>query len=270
MALCCLTLLLGLFVPFHPIYAQISSTNELAQVQNERTILLKLDTKINEMEVQNHGTPLQRPETANKTTDVNVTSYKDKGHILTRDHQHHFKNVIKVYRILILIGWGILLPIGVIIARYFRNFPLLCDAWFKYHIACQTLGYIMGTIGWSMGLWLGMSSKYLISKTQSTLSIIAFTLINVQMLATLMRLNKEAGYCKCWNICHHLVGYSIIGIVIANIHAGFHAETLKRVYDGILGVLTVLVVTLEIHRCKFKIMHYAVNIYRELWNREGS
>ncbi|XP_029129022.1 cytochrome b561 and DOMON domain-containing protein At4g12980-like [Cajanus cajan] len=270
MALCCLILLLGLFAPFHPIYAKISSTNELAQVQNERTIIvMKLDPKINEMEVKMHGigTPRQTPETANKTTDVNVISYKDKGHILTRDHQRHFQNV---YRILILIGWGTLLPIGVIIARYLRNFPVLYDVWFKCHLVCQTLGYILGTMGWCMWLGLGNSSKHFVSKTQSILSIIAFTFINVQMLATFMRLNKEAGYCKCWNICHHLLGYAIIGIVIANISVGFHDETLRRVYEGILGGLTVLVVPLEIYRCKTKIMHHAVIIHRELWNREGS
>ncbi|TKY53987.1 Cytochrome b561 and DOMON domain-containing protein [Spatholobus suberectus] len=267
MALCCLILLLGLFVPFHPIYAQISSTNELAQAQNETTILLELDTKINEMEVQMHVTPRQIPETDNKTTDVNVISYKDKGHILTRHHQRYFQNV---YGILILIGWGTLLPIGVMIARYFRNFSILCGVWFECHIVCQALGYILGTIGWSIGLWLGMSSKHLVSKTQSTLSIITFTFINVQMLATFMRLNKEAGYCKCWNICHHLLGYAIIGVVIANIFAGFHTEALKRVYVGILGVLAVVAVPLEIYRCMSMIMHHIVTIHNELWNREGS
>lgn len=40
-----------------------------------------------------HGMSMQKPETANKTTDVNVTSYKDKDHILTRDLQRHFQNV---------------------------------------------------------------------------------------------------------------------------------------------------------------------------------
>ncbi|KAG4931928.1 Cytochrome b561 and DOMON domain-containing protein [Glycine soja] len=167
MALCCLILLLGLFVPFHSINAQSSCSNQLSQVQNERRILLELDTKINEMEVQMHGMSMQKPETANKTTDVNVTSYKDKDHILTRDLRHHFQNV---HEILILIGWGTLLPIGVIIARYLRNF--LCDVWFKWHIACQTLGYILGTIGWCMWLVLQNSSNHLVSKTQSTISII--------------------------------------------------------------------------------------------------
>ncbi|XP_027368654.1 cytochrome b561 and DOMON domain-containing protein At3g25290-like [Abrus precatorius] len=148
------------------------------------------------------------------------------------------------------------------IARYFRQFPVVSDVWYKCHIGFQFLGYIMGTIGWCIGLWFVKSSKHFVSKTQSTLSITAFTFINVQMLATLMRPNKEAGYCKCWNICHHVLGYAIIGIVIANIFVGLHnqvqAETLKRVYVGILGVLAIAFVLLEIFRCKSVIMQQAV------------
>ncbi|KAK7387736.1 hypothetical protein VNO78_22526 [Psophocarpus tetragonolobus] len=232
MAFCCLILVyLGLFVPFHPIYAQ-----------NEKIVLLELGPKINEMEVQMHATP----ETANKTTEA-------------------------VYQILMLIGWGTLLPIGVIIARYFRHFPMSYsyDVWFKCHIGCQTVGYIVGTTGWCISLWPENSPKHLVSKAESTLSTIAFTFINVQMLATFMRLHKEVGYCKCWNICHHLLGYAIIGLVITNIFAGFHNETLKWIYVGVLVVLTVVVIPLEICKCKSKIMDHLVNIHRQLWNREG-
>lgn len=85
-----------------------------------------------------------------------------------------------------------------------------------------------------------------------------------------MRPYQESGYCKCWNICHHVLGYAVIGIGIANIFAGFHDETLKLVYEGILGVLAVVIVPLEIYRCKNKIMHHVVNIHLALWNREGS
>ncbi|KAK7363774.1 hypothetical protein VNO77_05931 [Canavalia gladiata] len=173
--------------------------------------------------------------------------------------QGHFQ---KIYGILILVGWGTLLPIGAMVARYLRKFPVVCDAWYKFHIVCQSQGYVLGTIGWFM--WIGMSSNHFVSKTQTTLNIIAFTFINVQMLATIMRPNKEAGYCKCWKICHHVLGDAIIGIVIADIFVGLHnqsqSETLKWVYLGILGALGVVVVPLEIFRCKTMIMHLAVGV----------
>ena len=87
MASCCL-ILLSLFVPSHPIYAQISSSEELTQVQSERRILWEFDTKIGEVEVQMHATPLQRPETAETT---GVISHK--GHTPPRHHHRHFQNV---------------------------------------------------------------------------------------------------------------------------------------------------------------------------------
>ncbi|CAL0307271.1 unnamed protein product [Lupinus luteus] len=215
----------------------------------------KHDTKISDIEM--HDTPLQFPESAET---ANVISYK--GHSThTRGHRRHFRNA---YRILVLIGWGTMLPIGAIIARYCRTLPWMCNEWYSCHIIFQTLGYILGTLGWCIGLWLHHSSKHLASKTQGTLSIIAFTLINVQMLSMCMRPNKKAGYCKCWNICHHVLGYAILGIVIANIFTGLHnqsqAEKLKWTYVVILGVLTLIVVILEILKWKSTIRQKFVGL----------
>ncbi|KAE9602103.1 putative cytochrome b561/ferric reductase transmembrane [Lupinus albus] len=276
-----------LFLHFHPICAIILSSGELAQVQNGSTIMWKLDTKISDIEM--HDTPLQFPESAET---ANVISYK--GHTHTRGHRRHFRNV---YGILVLIGWGTMLPIGAIIARYCRTLPWMCNEWYSCHIICQTLGYILGTLGWCIGLWLHHSSKQLASKTQRTLSIIAFTLINVQvseydsnlllllyclcvqilkvltlnisfnviqMLSICMRPNKKAGYCKCWNICHHVLGYAILGIVIANIFTGLHnqsqAEKLKWAYVVIVGVLALIAVILEILKWKSAIMQKFVQL----------
>ncbi|RYR31261.1 hypothetical protein Ahy_B01g056059 [Arachis hypogaea] len=170
-----------------------------------------------------------------------------------------------VYAILVLLGWGILLPIGVVIARYCRTDPLKFNEWYYCHIMCQILGYILGLLGWSFGLWLEKSSKEFVPKTQHTLSIIAFIFINIQVSG--LKPNKEAGYCKCWNICHHVLGYAIIGIVVADIFEGLnnnqsHAENLKWGYVGVLGVLALIVVPMEIFRCKSMIMHLSLHFTR--------
>ncbi|MED6144099.1 hypothetical protein PIB30_012458 [Stylosanthes scabra] len=256
-------ILVGLFVPYIPIYAQISTSEELTQVQSQRTILSKLDTKINEVEIQMHGFPLQRPETAETT----YVMTHNNGHATPHHHKRHLQNA---YRILVLLGWGILLPLGVVIARYCRTVPLKLNEWYYCHIMCQTLGYILGILGWSFGLWLEKSSKEFVPKTQHTLSIIAFTFINIQMLSICIRPNKEAGYCKCWNICHHVLGYAIIGIVIADIFEGLnnnqnHNEKLKWGYVGVLGVLALIVVPIEIFRCKSMIMHLSLHFTRSMF-----
>lgn len=84
------------------------------------------------------------------------------------------------------------------------------------------------------------------------------------MLSIFMRPNKEAGYRRWWNICHHVFGYVVIGIVIANIFAGIsnqsHAEKLKLAYVVILGVLSVVAVPLQILRFKSTIVQQFVRM----------
>lgn len=87
----------------------------------------------------------------------------------------------QVHGILNIIGWGTLLPIGVIIARSFRKFPLKCEEWYNLHILCQTLGYIVGAVGWGIGIWLGNSTKQYTLKTHRIFGIIIFTFATVQV-----------------------------------------------------------------------------------------
>ncbi|KAI4295946.1 hypothetical protein L6164_035939 [Bauhinia variegata] len=241
-------ILLSLFSPFPPMFAQTSSSDEPALVNTSR---------FNSMEMQVHVTSLQTPHSA-KLSDLGY----HKGQILTRHHQRHLQNM---HGILILIGWGTLLPIGVIIARYCRKFPLMWNEWLSCHVVCQTLGYILGTVGWCIGMWLGSSSKQYVSNTQRILSIIAFTFINVQMLSIFLRPNQLEVYCKCWHICHHVLGYTIIAIVIANIIEGINnqsqAEKWKWAYVGIIAALALVAAALEIFRyIKTKIMHQSMQL----------
>ncbi|MED6144496.1 hypothetical protein PIB30_016164 [Stylosanthes scabra] len=175
-----------------------------------------------------------------------------------RDHQtlsHHTQlHLQKVHGILILVGWGTLLPIGAIIARYFREVPIKWKQWFWCHIVCQTMGYIVGTIGWCIGIWLRTLSKHFMSKLQLALTIIAFTILNLQMVSVLMRPNKEGGYGKWWNIWHHATGYAAIVMVAVSIFAGIsttkEAEKLEKAYTVIIAVLIAVAVPLQIYKFK--------------------
>ena len=52
------------------------------------------------------------------------------------------------------VSWGILLPIGVMSARYLRPFAWADPLWFYLHVTCQLTGYILGVVGWGLGLKL--------------------------------------------------------------------------------------------------------------------
>ncbi|MBA0720447.1 hypothetical protein Golax_008068, partial [Gossypium laxum] len=132
-------------------------------------------------------------------------------------HQHHLKNV---HGILNIFGWGLLLPIGAIVARNFSKFPLKCDDWYQLHTLCQTSGYIVGAVGWGTGIWLGNSSRQYTLKAHRILGIIVFTLATLQMLAMWLQAKKEDECGKWWEICYNVLGYVVIVLSIANIFEG--------------------------------------------------
>nr|XP_023891998.1 cytochrome b561 and DOMON domain-containing protein At3g25290-like [Quercus suber] len=140
--------------------------------------------------------------------------------------------------ILIVIGWGTFLPIGVIIARYFKKIPMLSKEWYSFHIIFQSIGYILGTIGW--------------------------------MLAIFWQPKKEDEFRKWWQIYHRFLGCAVISLIIANIFVGINnqsqAEKLKLVYAVILGGLALIALALEIFRCfTYKILHRSMELNSNMY-----
>ena len=50
------------------------------------------------------------------------------------------------------VSWGILMPMGAMIARYVKVFKVANPAWFYMHIACQVTAYGVG-VGVGVGGW---------------------------------------------------------------------------------------------------------------------
>ncbi|XP_070004027.1 uncharacterized protein [Nicotiana sylvestris] len=109
------------------------------------------------------------------TETINLMTGKGRGN---RVHTSHL--IRQVHGILNIIGWGTLLPIGVLIARNFRESPLRCSGWKSYHISCQTVGYLVGSAGWAVGLWLGRASKYYSFPKHGIFGICIFTFATLQ------------------------------------------------------------------------------------------
>ncbi|KAJ6999399.1 hypothetical protein NC653_010175 [Populus alba x Populus x berolinensis] len=158
----------------------------------------------------------------------------------------------QTHGVLNIIGWGTLLPVGAIVARSFRKFPLKCEEWYKLHVLCQTLGYIIGAVGWSFGMWLGNSSKQYSLRAHRILGIVIFTFATAQMLALYLQPKRENGCRRWWKIYHKILGYLLISMIVANIFQGIdhkdHAEKWKWIYVGILSVLSFSALLLEILR----------------------
>ncbi|KAL3639982.1 hypothetical protein CASFOL_014950 [Castilleja foliolosa] len=164
---------------------------------------------------------------------------------------HYNRRMRTAHGILNIIGWGIVLPIGVIIARYFRQFPKRWSWWFVCHVNCQIVGYIIGSVGWASGIWLGSASRNYCFPLHRILGICIFTFATVQMMALRFKPTKYDKYRKYWNMYHHFLGYSLIPLICVNIFHGIkimepdHA-TWKWGYTGLLGVLGAVAVAFEV------------------------
>lgn len=165
-----------------------------------------------------------------------------------------------VHGVLNIIGWGTLLPMGVIIPRYFRVYPFKKDPWWFYlHIGCQTIGFLIGTAGWAIGLVLGHSSRYYVFQTHRTFGILIFTFSTIQMLAFRLKPKSTDDYRKYWNMYHHFLGYGLLAIIVINIFKGINilhgGNSWKWSYIGILIGLGTIAFALEIFTWIKFIMH---------------
>lgn len=154
-----------------------------------------------------------------------------------------------VHGVLNAVSWGILMPVGIIIARYLKVFKSAGPAWFYLHAICQTSGYAVGVAGWATGIKLGSDSPGITYNTHRKLGITIFALGTLQVLALLLRPKPDHKYRLYWNIYHHTIGYTTVILSIVNIFEGFEAldreKNWKKAYIGVLIFLASVAVVLE-------------------------
>ena len=92
-----------------------------------------------------------------------------------------FVRVFQIHGILNAVSWGLLFPIGIIIARYLRTFPSADPAWFYLHVFCQVSAYAIGVAGWATGIKLGSESKGVVYKGHRNIGIALFSIATLQV-----------------------------------------------------------------------------------------
>lgn len=155
-----------------------------------------------------------------------------------------------IHGVLNAVGWGILLPMGAIFARYLKAFRSADPAWFYLHVACQLTGYAVGVSGWATGINLGNESVGVTYALHRNIGIAAFALATLQIFALFVRPKKEHKYRVYWNMYHHSVGYAVIILGITNIFKGMAIlgveQRWRTAYVAAVLVLGVAAATLEI------------------------
>lgn len=141
------------------------------------------------------------------------------------------------------ISWGILLPMGAITARYLRHIETLGPAWFYAHAGIQLFAFILGTVGFAIGIRLGELSPGVEYGLHRKLGIAVFCLGALQTLALLFRPNARNKFRKYWKSYHHFVGYSCVVLGFVNVFQGFAVMGASRSYAKLsycLGLSTLI------------------------------
>ncbi|KAG2625879.1 cytochrome b561 and DOMON domain-containing protein At3g61750-like [Panicum virgatum] len=142
-------------------------------------------------------------------------------------------------------AWGVLMPVGAILARYFRRVDPL---WFYLHVGIQFVGFIIGLAGVVAGVALYSKIQADIPAHRG-LGIFVLFLGILQILAFFLRPNADSKYRKYWNWYHHWAGrlalfFASVNIVLG-IHVGGADNSWKIGYGFNLAVILVAVVALE-------------------------
>ncbi|GKE04120.1 cytochrome b561 and DOMON domain-containing protein-like protein [Tanacetum coccineum] len=86
-----------------------------------------------------------------------------------------------LHGILNAVSWGILFPVGILIARYLRTWTSADPAWFYLHGFLQVSAYAVGVAGWATGLKLGSESKGVMYTGHRNIGITLFCLATLQI-----------------------------------------------------------------------------------------
>lgn len=132
-----------------------------------------------------------------------------------------------------LIGWGILLPTGVITAKLFRHRPNAL--WFRMHKGLQITGLVIVFIGWIIALvrfdvFQGFSTAAL----HGGLGMFVMVLGLMQPINAFFRPHPEPRTTKriAWEIIHKSSGY--IAVVVAVVTICLGTTLLPQVQDSLV------------------------------------
>ncbi|MCD7455876.1 hypothetical protein HAX54_029978 [Datura stramonium] len=157
-------------------------------------------------------------------------------------------NKKNLHGLLNAVSWGIMMPIGILFARYLKVFS--DPAWFYLHSIWQITAYVIGGVGWVTGLQLGSESHGIQFTAHRTIGIVLFSLATLQASAMLLRPKRDHKHRIYWNIYHRSVGYSIVVLGIINIFKGLNIlkpeKKWETAYIATLVGLGIIAVFLEV------------------------
>ncbi|XP_076891292.1 cytochrome b561 and DOMON domain-containing protein At3g07570-like [Bidens hawaiensis] len=154
-----------------------------------------------------------------------------------------YSDLKRTHGILNAVGWGVLLPIGAMIARYFKDEHK--SYWFYAHVTIQLSGFIIGLAGIITGLVLNDRIDVNVAKHKA-IGLIVVTLGCLQIMALLVRPSKGSDMKKYWNWYHHNVGRVLIILAAFNVFYGVYLADGGSEWNVTYGVFLCIIVTIAL------------------------
>ncbi|XP_022769929.1 cytochrome b561 and DOMON domain-containing protein At3g07570-like [Durio zibethinus] len=139
----------------------------------------------------------------------------------------------KSHGVLNMLSWGILMIIGAVVARYFKQWDPI---WFYSHVVIQSCAFILGLSGVICGFVLEDRLMADVS-THKGLGIFILVLGCLQVTALFARPDKESKLRKFWNWYHYCAGRILIVFAIANVFYGIHLGEKGNGWNAGYGVV---------------------------------
>ncbi|GKU87933.1 hypothetical protein SLEP1_g2260 [Rubroshorea leprosula] len=182
-----------------------------------------------------------------------LAKHDDKTAIWFDFSQASVVNIGSTYKrhhgVLGIIGWGLILPMGAIVARYFKHKDPL---WYYLHAGIQFVGFIIGLVAVLLGIQLYHRINADIPAHKG-IGIFVLVLSILQILAFFLRPKKDSKIRKYWNWYHHWFGRMVLFFgslnVVLGIHFGEAGNEWKIGYGFLVGIILVAVIVLEALSC---------------------
>ncbi|GAB4817649.1 hypothetical protein N2152v2_004695 [Parachlorella kessleri] len=106
--------------------------------------------------------------------------------------------VLQAHAWLMTISWGVLIPSGIVVARCFKELDPL---WFKLHRAVQSIGFLLGIVGFGLGFAIrgSWSTPYAVHRN---LGVAVMVLGTAQVTALFARPLQSSPWRRYWNWNH--------------------------------------------------------------------
>ncbi|KAH6813226.1 Cytochrome b561/ferric reductase transmembrane with DOMON related domain-containing protein [Perilla frutescens var. frutescens] len=146
---------------------------------------------------------------------------------------------------LAVLGWGLFLPTGAILARYLSHKDRV---WYYFHVVLQFIGFLFGVAAVIVGLSL-YNKMHVVFPAHKGIGIFVLVMTILQVLAFFTRPSSDSKYRRYWNWYHNWLGricllFGAINVVLG-IHIAGAGPGWKIGYGFLLGSILVIVIVLE-------------------------